>query len=196
MASVLEARKVDSSPVRPSSALSLLFSLYCQSTSWDSASRLFQAEGQRLLQEAQALPCELLNRKVQVGYSRHWSAEMVLEHLIEVGTIYAEIIVHLSHGESPWHEIDPAMVIPDGGTGTQILDDYSSFLNDFASVLSEDIGGTETAITHPHPYYGELTVHGWLCLAAFHQRVHCDQMERIVASLRPETCSSLQGCCG
>jgi hypothetical protein len=184
MPSVLETRKVDSSAVRPSSTQRLLFSLFCKSTSWDSAGLLFQTEGQKLLQEARALPHELLSRKVQVGYSRHWSAEMVLEHLIELGTIYAEVIVHLSHGESPWHEIDPAMVIPEGGAGSRILGDYSSFLNDFASVLSEDVGGTETALTHPHPYYGELTAHGWLCLAAFHQRVHCDQIEQIVASLR------------
>jgi hypothetical protein len=109
---------------------------------------------------------------------------MVLEHLIDVGSAYAEIIIHLSQGESPWRDVDLAAVAPRGGNGPEILDFFRSFLNDFAEALAEDIGERDHRFTHPHPWYGRLNAQHWHSLAAFHQSVHRDQMERIVSALR------------
>ena len=69
------------------------------------------------------------------------------------------------------------------GAGRKILEGYKNFLDDFAGVLAEDIGDTESKVTYPHPWYGKLTAHGWHCLAAFHQRAHRHQMEKIIAGL-------------
>jgi hypothetical protein len=77
------------------------FASFCRSTTWTSASFLVQTEGEDLVRLTEALPHELLSRRVLTApswgignESRYWSAEMVLEHLIEVGFAYAEIIVH------------------------------------------------------------------------------------------------------
>ena len=168
----------------------LLLSSFCRSTTWERAGQIFQTEGSSLIRLAQTLPGELLGQRVRIepiwgtgDEARCWSAEMVLEHLIEAGSAFAEVIIHLSHEESPWHAIDVVCAKPQGGIGTRIIADYRSFLDDFGGTLSEDVGSTQTAATYLHPWYGRLTAHGWHCLAAFHQRAHRQQVERILAGL-------------
>jgi len=168
----------------------VLFPTYCRLTSWQKAAAVFEAEGKRLVALAQPLPPHLFQKKVQVGLlwgleasCRCWSAEMVLEHLIEVGTRTAIGIVELSHDEEPTVEVDD--MLPKGGHGLRLLDDYIAFLDDYAQTLAEDIGRKTTRSTHPHPWFGQLTAHGWACLGAHHQSVHRRQMERIVAELQP-----------
>jgi hypothetical protein len=113
--------------------------------------------------------------------SRYWSAEMVLEHLIEVGARIATAIVELSHGEKPG--ADGADGSPGGGRGPGLLQDYRAFLSDYADTLCEDVGDRASKLTHPHPWFGELSAHRWACLAAFHQAVHRRQLQAIVAGL-------------
>lgn len=170
---------------RPAPARQLTFPPFCRSTTWQCAGLIFQAEGKKLLRMAQGLPCECLRRRVSIEplWGVDWSAEMVLEHLIEVGSAYAETIIHLSHGESPWHEFDFADAMPHGGAGQQIVADYSRFLTDFAAVLSEDLGDRESTVTHPHPWHGDLAARGWHCLAAFDQSAYRHQMARILSGL-------------
>lgn len=172
------------------SARRLLLSSFCRSTTWERAGHIFLTEGSSLIRLTEALPSEILGRRVRIDpiwgtgdESRCWSTEMVLEHLIEAGSAFAEIIIHLSHEERPWHEIDVVCARPQGGMGARVIADYKSFLDDFGGALSEDIGSTETAATHLHPWYGRLTAHDWHCLAAFHQRAHRQQVERILAGL-------------
>ena len=168
----------------------LFFPSYCWLTSWKRASAVFQAEGKRLLHLTKALPGDVLGQRVLIGplvgiedNSRNWSAEMVLEHLIEAGSVFAEFMVELSNGEKPQIKMDVAAVKPEGGKGIHILEDYKHFLEDYAETLSEDIGDMRSTLTHPHPWLGELTAHRWHCLAAVHQTVHRRQMERLIAGL-------------
>jgi hypothetical protein len=108
---------------------------------------------------------------------------MVLEHLMESGSTYAQILIHLSHGERPSPLLDPISVRPEGRRGIEVVEDFESFLADYAAAVAEDAGDRESELRHPHPSYGELTAYGWHRLAAFHQRIHRHQMERIVANL-------------
>ena len=67
--------------------------------------------------------------------SRYWSADLILEHLIEVGTGIAIVIVELSHGEKPSVQADTADAKSEGGQNAWIIDDYVAFLDD-ESVVS------------------------------------------------------------
>ncbi len=83
----------------------MIFPAYCLATSWDKAVAAFQAEGQKVIALVEPLSAEQLQRRVLVkapmgieDSSRYWSASMVLEHLIEVGSRIAVGIVELTHG--------------------------------------------------------------------------------------------------
>jgi len=168
----------------------LVFPTYCRFTSLEKAAAVFESEGNELIALARSLPPHLFRKKVLIRplwgleeNSRCWSAEMVLEHLIEVGTRIAIGIVEISHGEEPTVKADD--VKPQGGHGLRLLEDYIAFLDDYAQTLLEDVDRGTSKLTHPHPWFGQLTAHGWACLGAFHQTVHRRQMERIVATLQP-----------
>ena len=115
--------------------------------------------------------------------SRYWSAAMVLEHLIEVGSRIAVGIVELTQGNPVTVKVDIADVKPKGGKGVQIIEDFQQFVGDYASMISKDVGDRQCKARHPHPWFGELTAHQWACLGAVHQTIHRKQLERIVAGL-------------
>jgi hypothetical protein len=168
----------------------LLFPFCCRCLSWKRADAVFQVEGKKLVRLTEALPGKLLSKEVLIGRlvgieddERCWSAEMVLEHLIDSGTVFAECIVQLSKGEKPAAGIVDVAAKPEGGKGIEVWRDYRDFLGDFAGTLSEDVHDRRSRTSHPHPWLGELTAHRWHCLAAVHQTVHRRQMERIVAGL-------------
>jgi hypothetical protein len=169
----------------------VLLPCYCRLTSWEKAAAIFEAEGRKLIALAGRLSPDLLQRKVHVGSlwglettSCDWSAEMVLEHLIEAGTQTAIRIVELSHGEQVTAKDDGLK--PRGGQGPRLIEDYTVFLDDYAQTLQEDIGSRTSCHSHPHPRFGQLTAHGWACLGAFHQFVRRRQMERIVTELHSQ----------
>ena len=172
----------------------VVFPACCCVTSWEKAAAVFEAEGEKLIALARPLPSDLFQKRVWIkplwgieGSSRSWSVEMVLEHLIEVGTRTAIRIVELSHGEKPAIEADTAGLELLGGQGLSLLEDYIAFLDDYSQTLSEDVGDRRNNLTHPHPCFGQLTAHRWACLGAIHVTVHRRQMERIVAGLRNST---------
>jgi hypothetical protein len=175
----------------------LFFPTYCRVTSWQKALAVFRAEGVRLIDLAKPLSPDQLQLRVLIkapigieDSSRYWSAEMVLEHLIEVSTRIATGIVELSHGEQVTVKADIADVKPKGGSGTEILEDYKAFLLDYAHTLTEDVGDMKSKRTHLHPWFGNLTAHQWACLGAVHQTTHRRQMERIVVRLVGENLPS------
>jgi hypothetical protein len=165
----------------------LLFPIYSRCTSWDRALADFRTEGHKSLRLAQQLPLEAFRTRVLIrplwgleDHARDWSVEMILEHLIEAGTCIATTIVELSHGEKP--RPDSAPVIPSGGRGLGVLQDFRAFLDDYAGTLTEDVGDRSSKRTHAHPWLGELTARDWLCRGAQHQAVHRRQLEAIVTS--------------
>ena len=169
------------------SCVTLIFPTYCLTTSWDKAVAAFQAEGQKVIALVEPLSAEQLQRRVLVkapmgieDSSRYWSASMVLEHLIEVGSRIAVGIVELTHGSPVTVKADIADVKPKGGKGGQIVQDFRQFLGDYSRIVSEDIGDRNSKSRHPHPWFGDLNAHQWACLGAVHQSIHRKQMERIV----------------
>ena len=168
----------------------LLFPAYCRMTSWQKALAVFRAEGDRVTALAEPLSLQQLQKRVLVkaplgieDSSRYWSAEMVLEHLIEVGARIATGIVELTHDEEVTVKADIADVKPMGGKGKQIIEDYKAFLVDYALTLTEDVGDRKSKRTDAHPWFGELRASQWACLGGLHQTIHRRQVERIVAGL-------------
>ena len=169
----------------------LLFPAYCRMTSWRKALAVFQLEGERVIALVEPLSPEQVQERVLVkaplgveDSSRYWSAEMVLEHLIEVGTRVATGIVELTQGDEVTVKADVADVKPKGWKGVQVIEDFKAFVLDYARTLTEDVGDRKSTQTHPHPWFGELRAHQWACLGGLHQTIHRRQMERIVAGLR------------
>lgn len=171
----------------------VLFPAFCRTTSWDEALGLFLREGERVAAAAQSLAPEALRTRVLIraplgieDSSRYWSAAMVLEHLVEVGSRIATGVVELTHGQAASVKADIAEVKPQGrndGDG-DIVAAYRAFLEDYADMVTRRAGDRAARHTAPHPWFGDLTPQRWVCLGAIHQRIHRLQMERIIAGLR------------
>lgn len=169
----------------------LLFPAFCRTTSWDKALGLFLQEGERVATAAQSLAPEALQTRVLIrapmgieDSSRYWSAAMVLEHLIEVGSRISTGVVELTHGQVASVKADIADVKPKGGKDGDILAAYRAFLADYENKVTHRVGDRAAQNTEPHPWFGDLTPQRWVCLGAIHQQIHRRQMERIIAGLR------------
>ena len=79
---------------------------------------------------------------------------------------------------------DIADVKPKGGKGREIAEDFRQFLEDYSRLVAEETGDRRSTSRHPHPWFGELNAHQWICLGAVHQSIHRKQMERIVTGLK------------
>ncbi len=162
---------------------------FYRATSWDQASALFQNEGERLLKLAGPLDPERLHHRVLIerirgieDSSRFWSPEMVLEHLIIVGSKMLAGIVMLGRGEVPTEVTDVASVKPSGVHGDTIIAVYREFLRGFAETTANQVRDRNSTTTYDHPWFGAMTAHQWHCLAGAHQAIHRKQLQRILAA--------------
>lgn len=170
----------------------VLFPAFCRTTSWDKALWMFLHEGERVAAAAQSLAPEALQTRVLIrapmgieDSSRYWSAAMVLEHLIEVGSRIATGVVELTHGQAASVKADIADVKPKGQNDEGIVSAYRVFLEDYQNKLVNQTGNRNAQNTAPHPWFGDLNPQRWVCLGAIHQQIHRRQMDRIIAGLRP-----------
>ncbi len=169
----------------------VMFPAYCRWTSWDRAIRRFDDEGNRVVRLVERLSSEAFRTPAVIrplwgieASSRTWSAEMVLEHLIDVGARIAMAVVELSRGEQPQDAIMDGH--PGGGGGLGLVQDYRVFVRDYVGTLREDVGNRASRLTHPHPWFGELDARQWACVAAFHQVLRRRQLSAIAAWLSRE----------
>ncbi|MCC6352410.1 MAG: hypothetical protein IT577_00915 [Verrucomicrobiae bacterium] len=163
-----------------------IFPFWRWTTSWVQARGVFQREGSRILEECGRLPEGRLFERVLVprlmgieDSSRHWSAAMVLEHLMVAGKRMGEIIVALSKGREPRFLVDIREMKPTGGAAEDVVDQFRVFLKVFEETMIVRVGDMGSPMCAPHPWLGPLDGHGWVCLAAIHQRVHRRQVRAI-----------------
>ncbi len=169
----------------------IIFPMLCKITTFDSAIRIFEKESKLLLREVALIPAPLRDKRILVprlpaieDSSRFWSAAMVLEHLIIVGGSIKIVAQHLVRGETPPGVADIAAVKPPGDlAGSDCLDQYKIFSDDFLKTIRSMRGDQWATATFNHPWFGPLTVHKWICLAAIHQRIHRRQIEAIIRLL-------------
>lgn len=169
----------------------VLFPAFCLVTPWDKAVRLFLGEGERVAAAAGSLTAQQLGLPVLVrapmgieDSSRYWSAAMVLEHLIEVGSRISTGVVELMQSRAASVKADIADVKPKGLNNEQIVSRYRSFLTEYETKVMSRTGDRRARNTQPHPWFGELNPHQWVCLGAIHQQIHRRQLERIIAGLQ------------
>jgi uncharacterized damage-inducible protein DinB len=78
----------------------------------------------------------------------------------------------------------PERVLP---AGTMTADEALPHLQDarkamLAAFASADAAALDT-LTHPHPYFGPLTLRSWVALAADHEARHAEQISEIAQQL-------------
>ena len=116
--------------------------------------------------------------------SRHWSAAMVLEHLVIVNLGIAGVIRALSStgSEGELSEIRIQDVKPSASAGLEQI----GRLQKAVAIYSKTVGQLDdlrTHARHSHPWFGPLDARGWHALAAIHNGLHRHQIETIVTRM-------------
>jgi hypothetical protein len=151
-------------------------------TSNQGASRMFLAEGRRMLEIVRTLDTQRAGQRVLIerimgleDSSRYWSAYMVLDHLRIVNGKITECLEDLSQGDPSLSVPGIAEVKPDPAAGPDVVGRFEAGLQEYVSSAVNSLG-KPSSHQHTHPWFGALDMHGWHCLAAFHQRVHRKQL--------------------
>lgn len=168
----------------------VIFPGLCATTSFDAALALFEKESNTLVSEVGSLAPLVRERRILVprlpvieDCSRFWSAAMVLEHLIIAGTGIKEVAQLLAAGRTPGR-VTISAVKPHGElTGEACVDEFIEYSSNFLQAAAKLAPAKKSKSTHAHPWFGQLNLHQWICLAAIHQRVHRRQVEAIISRL-------------
>ena len=118
--------------------------------------------------------------------SRHWSIALTLEHLQIVGCGMTEILLLLSRGEKPTLVADTALVKPQGKhppSAQKCREEFQSFLQLTQERIKSERGANLKKLTHPHPWFGELSADAWQVLLSIHQNIHRNQIQAILTGL-------------
>lgn len=156
---------------------------FYKATSWDDRVALFVRQGDKLAalvkaNEQRADERVLVSRVPGLeDSSRYWSLNMVLTHLISVGSDMGQLVVDLSRGRVPDRMVDIASYKPKAGTTVEA---FTEFQAGFLKRMSDEVQDRESKARFPHPWFGPFTADMWLGMAALHQRLHRQQAEAIV----------------
>ena len=170
------------------------FPAYCRTTSFERATTDFQAEVLRIEELCGRFSPEDFVRRVTVAPisgleddERHWSASMVLEHVVLVGEAIGRTLVFLSRGEQPPVAFSREAMRPRGAKGVAVIAELREHARNYPHLVREELG-PERALVHRHPLFGDLDAHRWHCLSVSHLRVHRRQLHeirrRITASMK------------
>ena len=157
------------------------------------AHQLFLSTGGKLADLAETLDCDHLGVRVLVpplrgleDSSRWWSAAMVLEHLMIVDALFISAIVNLSRGTVPAGRVGTAEVKPAGARDAAAVPAaFREFLKEADRRLSDRVEPLRADVRYHHPWFGPLTAHQWMCIAAIHHGIHLQQLKAVVAGLNP-----------
>ncbi len=169
----------------------VVFPLECRRLTWDTAAKLFQDEGAKVLALWDAVPAGRHGERVLVrriagmeDSSRHWSAAMTVEHLNVVGAGLRQIIAALRRGVVPDRVARVEDVKPRGeGAPAAVRDEFVRLLADAAADAALPPVPRGTGPKFRHPWFGPIDAFRWHCLLGVHQRIHRRQLEAIAAGL-------------
>ena len=162
------------------------FPAYCRTTSFERATRDFQAEIGRIEDACGRFSpedfCQRVTVAPMVGLEddeRHWSAALVVEHSVLVGEAIGRTMVFLSRDQSPPEPFRREPLRPRGGKGVAVMEDLRRMSHDYPTLVSTGLGHPTGTPLHRHPFFGDLDLHGWHCLSVSHLRVHRRQLHEI-----------------
>ena len=146
---------------------------------------MFEREGWLILQMAGQLGPDQLQKQVLIRPffgleldAVEWSPEIVLAHLIAADSRVCEIVRLLDQGDKTTI-VEPRTAKAVEGGQAGIVGKFRTFL----AISTEKLKASndcQTDTQHEHPQFGKLSAHQWIVLAAFHQRVHRLQLDKIL----------------
>lgn len=173
-----------------------IFPRFCGKQDWQSAAKLFQDEGRKVLAVWDLIPAERLTERVLVrraagmeDSSRFWSAAMTVEHLNIVGQGIRRTIQALRRGVVPDRVARTQDVKPTGEWAVDAV--HASFLQ-----LLEEAAVSESPVppgqgpVFAHPWFGPLDAFQWHCVLGMHQGIHRKQIEAIREGLKQKQARS------
>lgn len=164
---------------------------FSRKMSWESCDQQFDRESKRILTIYQLIPEQDRDVRVLVprlrgleDSSRFWSAAMVLEHLVIVGTQMATVISELSQGRTPQGKADVAKVKPLGNMSTdEAMSQFEAFVAAKYHDIRQKITNQDSQTRFEHPWFGPITARQWHWLIGSHHYIHRKQLEQIVKGL-------------
>ncbi len=155
--------------------------------SWDETQAFLDRESQKSIEIFESIPLVLREKRILIDRipgiedsSRYWSAAMVLEHLVIVGSLMTEAMVLLSRDIVPESSVGIADVKPFGSTSSeQVLALFKDFLTTTSHRMAAEVQSRESKIKLAHPWFGPMDIQQWHWLMAAHHRVHRKQLEAI-----------------
>ena len=157
--------------------------------SWDRGMRVFESEGQKIIDSLKGVGNEILFQKVLISKtlgiednSRYYSPAMVLWHLIYVGETIQEGVISLSKGEELNFTVKIEHFKPFVEIERNILEKYGHFLLNYRRTIEDNVEDRHLKNYHAHPWFGPLNPHQWVLMSALHQLVHGRQIRKILAS--------------
>jgi len=165
--------------------------MFLSGLDWDNAQAAISRVSSRLAREAMDMDDTRLARRVLIkrlrgleDSSRHWSPEMVLEHLVITGEMFTGFVLALSNGRPVEDNRGIADIKPRGGAGRAVVARFVEVHEAIPTRLTREAGALRDGPTHLHPWFGKLTATDWLSLTAVHLRLHEKQWRAIRAALR------------
>lgn len=163
------------------------FKLGCLMTSDERALRLFERELEILLAIVDEADLDAICDQVLIGRitgiedsSRNWSVLMVLEHLCMVNGDILKIIDALNRNIVPKGQVAIDYYKPVADLDVEVIDRFKDICYDFLETVRA-FGKLKSGPTYAHPWFGQLSGHGWNVLAAVHMKIHRKQVQAILA---------------
>lgn len=120
--------------------------------------------------------------------SRYWSAYMLFRHLAIINNTVLKAIHRgftATSEQMPSNKERLKAVKPELDKNESIaLTDFNQSILDMLTLPMHNSEEKLKSLTIPHPWLGELTHLQWIWFAAFHQKIHKKQLERILAELQ------------
>lgn len=152
--------------------------------SWEKALKLLNYEIQKTLILLSSVDQNKLDQVVVIeplfgleDSSRAWSLNMVVEHLVIVDMGMMKLIAELNSEQTSTLKVDPAEVKPSKNKDQRKI--LQMFIKKYEGIVIEN-QGKRSPLTHPHPWFGELTNHQWHIYLAFHHKIHRRQIQQII----------------
>ena len=149
--------------------------------------------GLKLIEQVDQLSPEQQKTVISVARPRgleaiscHWSAAMVVEHLLIVHQGVTGIIQTLAQGESSERVVRIEDVKPTGQRDWESLaSEYRQALEQYETVMTPLTARIKSSLlTHPHPWFGPITAKRWHTLSLVHLQAHAEQLKRILHKLK------------
>ena len=154
--------------------------------SWNMGMKLFEYEGERILNDVKQLDDSTLFQKALIpkilgieDNSRYYSPAMVLWHLIYVGKTIQDGIISLSKNEKLDFVVKIENFKPYVEISRNIVNEYETFLKEYRRTIEASVKDKYIRNYHAHPWFGPLNPHQWLILSSIHQVVHGRQLRKI-----------------